>query len=162
MITLQSCIRFFCTTKWISYMCAYIPPPAHPLLHPIPRVITGPQAELSAILPLPTSSLFTHGSVYKALPGWLSGWRICLQCRRHREWGPIPESGRSPWRRAWSIPWTEEAGGLQSIASQRVAHDWRTEHTQPSVYVSVLTSQFILLSSPTVHMSILCVWVAVF
>ena len=24
---------------------------------------------------------------------------------------------------AWRIPWTEEPGGLQSIASQRVAHD---------------------------------------
>ena len=26
---------------------------------------------------------------------------------------------------AWRIPWTEEAGGLQSIGSQRVSHDWR-------------------------------------
>ena len=25
---------------------------------------------------------------------------------------------------AWRIPWTEEPGGLQSIASQRVRHDW--------------------------------------
>ena len=24
---------------------------------------------------------------------------------------------------AWGIPWTEEPGGLQSIASQRVIHD---------------------------------------
>ena len=24
---------------------------------------------------------------------------------------------------AWRIPWTEEAGGLQSIGSQRVRHD---------------------------------------
>ena len=24
---------------------------------------------------------------------------------------------------AWSIPWTEEPGGLQSTGSQRVAHD---------------------------------------
>ena len=24
---------------------------------------------------------------------------------------------------AWRIPWTEEPGGLQSIASQRVRHD---------------------------------------
>ena len=24
---------------------------------------------------------------------------------------------------AWKIPWTEEPGGLQSIASQRVGHD---------------------------------------
>ena len=26
---------------------------------------------------------------------------------------------------AWRIPWTEEPGGLQSIRSQRVGHDWR-------------------------------------
>ena len=25
---------------------------------------------------------------------------------------------------AWRIPWTEELGGLQSIGSQRVKHDW--------------------------------------
>ena len=25
---------------------------------------------------------------------------------------------------AWKIPWTEEPGGLQSIGSQRVGHDW--------------------------------------
>ena len=25
---------------------------------------------------------------------------------------------------AWRIPWTEKPGGLQSIGSQRVGHDW--------------------------------------
>ena len=25
---------------------------------------------------------------------------------------------------AWRIPWTEKSGGLQSIGSQRVRHDW--------------------------------------
>ena len=25
---------------------------------------------------------------------------------------------------AWRIPWTEESGGLQSIGSERVEHDW--------------------------------------
>ena len=27
---------------------------------------------------------------------------------------------------AWKIPWTEEPGGLQSMESQRVGHDWET------------------------------------
>ena len=27
---------------------------------------------------------------------------------------------------AWRIPWTEEPGGLQSVRSQRVRHDWTT------------------------------------
>ena len=26
----------------------------------------------------------------------------------------------------WRIPWTEEAGGLRSVGSQRVRHDWAT------------------------------------
>ena len=27
----------------------------------------------------------------------------------------------------WRIPWTEEPGGLQSMGSQRVGHDWVTK-----------------------------------
>ena len=27
---------------------------------------------------------------------------------------------------AWKIPWTEESGGLQSMGSQKVRHDWAT------------------------------------
>ena len=31
---------------------------------------------------------------------------------------------------AWRIPWTEEPGGLQSMGSQRVGHNWVTNtHT---------------------------------
>ena len=30
---------------------------------------------------------------------------------------------------AWKIPWTEEPGGLQSMGSHRVRHDWAAEHT---------------------------------
>ena len=48
-----------------------------------------------------------------------------------RDAGWIPELGRFPGGGmathfsilAWGIPWTEELGGLQSIASQRVGHD---------------------------------------
>ena len=47
--------------------------------------------------------------------------------------GSIPELKKIPWRRAWQptpaflpgeSPWTEEPGGLQSMGSQRVGHDW--------------------------------------
>ena len=31
---------------------------------------------------------------------------------------------------AWRIPWTEELGGLQSMGSQRVGHDWATEQQE--------------------------------
>ena len=30
---------------------------------------------------------------------------------------------------AWEILWTEGPGGLQSMGSQRVEHDWATKHT---------------------------------
>ena len=48
-----------------------------------------------------------------------------------RDVGSIPESGRSPGGGnathssilAWSVPWIEEPGGLQSMGSQRVRHD---------------------------------------
>ena len=29
---------------------------------------------------------------------------------------------------AWRIPRTEEPGGLQSVGSQRVGHDWAAKH----------------------------------
>ena len=29
---------------------------------------------------------------------------------------------------AWEIPWTKEPGGLQSMGSQRIGHDWATDH----------------------------------
>ena len=30
---------------------------------------------------------------------------------------------------AWKIPWAEESGGLQSMGSQRVGHDWVTSNS---------------------------------
>ena len=30
---------------------------------------------------------------------------------------------------AWKIPWTDEPGGLQSMGSLRVRHDWATSHS---------------------------------
>ena len=48
--------------------------------------------------------------------------------------GSIPRSGRSMEEEmaphsnipAWRIPWTEEPGGLQSMGSKRVGHDFTT------------------------------------
>ena len=39
-----------------------------------------------------------------------------------------PEKAMAPHSStlAWKIPWTEEPGGLQSMGSQRVGHDWAT------------------------------------
>ena len=43
---------------------------------------------------------------------------------------------------AWRIPWTEEPGGLQSMGSQRVGHNWATnkpggEQICPQIWESV-------------------------
>ena len=42
-----------------------------------------------------------------------------------------PEKGLATYSSilAWKIPWTEEPGGLQSMGSQRVGHDWVSTHT---------------------------------
>ena len=54
--------------------------------------------------------------------------------------GLIPASGRSPGEgngyplqySCLRIPWTEDAGGLQSMGSQGVRHDWRTHSVHGS------------------------------
>ena len=40
---------------------------------------------------------------------------------------------------AWKIPWTEEPGGLQSVESQRVGHDWVTKQQGPQKGLLKLT-----------------------
>ena len=40
----------------------------------------------------------------------------------------------------WEIPWTEESGGLQLMGSQRIRHDWATEHAVINIYNAVLVS----------------------
>ena len=40
------------------------------------------------------------------------------------------EMAAHSWILACTIPWTEEPGGLQSMGSQTVRHDWATEHMQ--------------------------------
>ena len=57
----------------------------------------------------------------------------------------IPGSGRSPVEGnathssilAWRIPWPEEPGWLQSVGTQRVEHDYVTEHSGTHIkYIS--------------------------
>ena len=69
---------------------------------------------------------------------WLRWQRICLQCRRP---GFDPWVGKIPWKRKWlptpvflpgESPRTEEPGGLQSMGSREVGHDWATKHSVPA------------------------------
>ena len=64
----------------------------------------------------------------------LSGWKICLQCRRYRRLGFDPWVRKIPWRRKWQptpvFSWTGESGRLRSLGLQRVGHGWGTNtHT---------------------------------
>ena len=74
------------------------------------------------------------------LPRWISGKESTWQCRRLKRCGWDNPGclwvGKILGRRKWysiqyylgTIPWTEEPGGLQSVGSQRVGHDWATKH----------------------------------
>ena len=79
--------------------------------------------------------------VYMGFPGGATGKEPACQCRRLQSYGSDPWVGKIPWRRKWQpisiylvflpgeSPWTEEPGGLQSMGSQRIRHDWVTQHT---------------------------------
>ena len=49
---------------------------------------------------------------------------------------------------AWKVSWTEEPGGLQSMGSQRIRHDWAIEHVLIKIimyiYIHVLKICFFL------------------
>ena len=44
---------------------------------------------------------------------------------------------------AWKIPWTEEPGGLKSVGSRRVGHDWN--NLAAAVAAAYLASDSIIL-----------------
>ena len=107
----------------------------HLCLLPSPDLLPS---SLSPQLPLPINHTYKnpcHRLCFweVGLPRWLSGLKLCLQCRRHRRRGFEPWAGKIPLEEemathssilAWEIPWTEEPGGLQSKGSQRFGHDW--------------------------------------
>ena len=65
-------------------------------------------------------------------PGDASGKESVGQCRRHKRHGFNPwvedpleeEMATHSSIPAWKIPWTKEPGGLQSMGSQGITHDW--------------------------------------
>ena len=65
-----------------------------------------------------------HQECRPLLPRWLSGKDSTCQCRRRRfdPWvgkTPLEERATHTSILAWRIPWTEEPGRLQSMASQK-------------------------------------------
>ena len=47
---------------------------------------------------------------------------------------------------AWEIPWTEESGGLQSMGSQRVGHNWATEHSSNMISHLIISAMTLFLN----------------
>ena len=58
----------------------------------------------------------------KNLPTMQETWVQSLAWEDSLEKGMATHSGIVAWR----IPWTEEPGGVQSMGSQRVRHNWAT------------------------------------
>jgi len=50
---------------------------------------------------------------------------------------------------AWRIPWAEEPGGLQSLGSQRVEHDWVTKHTHTHTHTHTHRHRIFFIHSST-------------
>ena len=76
---------------------------------------------------------------------------VCLQYGR-----PVfnPWIGKISWRRkwqthssilAWKIPWTEETGGLQSMGSQIIRHNWATKRVCAHTHTHSFRLGFLLL-----------------
>ena len=68
-------------------------------------------------------------------PGNASGQEPTCQCRRHKRYRFCPWVRKIRWRRKGQPtpvflpgepPWAVEPGGLQSMWSHRVRHDWAT------------------------------------
>ena len=104
------------------YMCTCIPQfmPLHPRI-PIPR-----EMWVNICLPLdvyfsimcPSNMLEAHNNRRMVELIHLYNGLLCS----HSEKAMAPHSSTL----AWKIPWTEEPGGLQSMGSLRVRHDWAT------------------------------------
>ena len=62
---------------------------------------------------------------------------------------------------AWRIPWTEEAGRLQSIGSQRVRHEWSNlthAHTHTHIYIYTHTHTHLICIYVHLLYPFICQW----
>ena len=80
----------------------------------------------SHLPPTPTPLGYHRAPALGSLPHianshWLSMLHM-VTCSFQMEKAMAPHSSTL----AWKIPWTEEPGGLQSMGSRRVGHDWVT------------------------------------
>ena len=122
--------------------------------------VEGP-SQMFIEIPLgPSSTLqipWVSGKSWSLWTLQVAQWQRICQWRSHRRQGFNAWVGKIPWRwnmathssiLAWEIPWTKELSRPQSMESQRVGHDWETEHLKsPDGIAQVLASdKFTLLT----------------
>ena len=62
----------------------------------------------------------------------------------------------------WEIPWTDKPGRLPSMGSQRVGHDWATEHTHRDIQIFwkivrlLFKSPVFILKNIVIELGIVC------
>ena len=60
---------------------------------------------------------------------------------------------------AWRVPWTEEPGGLLSMGSQRVRHDWATNtHTSFYFKFTFLTQLVVMAHCLSLNLYFFLIW----
>ena len=108
---------------WEALLAVQVPPSG-----PLPRLFL-----LSGCYPRVLQGLASRVSPLWWIP-FPGGSEVKASACNAGDLGLIPGLGRSPGEGnathssilAWRIPWTEEPGGLQSMGSHRVRHDWAT------------------------------------
>ena len=90
----------------------------------------------TSILPLP---VIWNVQWYRGFPGGVVLKIPPARAGITRDMGSTPRVGKIPWSRKWQptpvflpgkFPWTDEPGGLQSMGSQRVGHNWACTYAQ--------------------------------
>ena len=84
--------------------------------------------------------------IFWGLPRWVRVKNLPVNERDKGDMGSIPRLGRSSGGEmatyssilACKIPGTEKPGGIQSMRSQRVAHDWDHTHTHACTIFAML------------------------
>ena len=106
----------------------------------------SPSIFLTSCFPSKSAKLLAGLRIFVKVPVKLGASQVALVVKNSlanagevRDAGSVhPWVGKIPWRRAWQStpvflpgesPWTEESGGLQSMWSQRVGHNWVTKHS---------------------------------
>ena len=101
--------------------------------------VSSQLSSLTYIFSLTTADLWNYNFCYtckyiwpsliaqlvKYLPAMQETWVLSLDWEDPLE----KEMATHSSTLAWKIPWMEEPGRLQSMGSQRVRHNWATEHT---------------------------------